>query len=295
MVALVSLAKGSWRLDGIVAADYTEFLPIGFDPDAEPIDSSDLENPGYDGQYSGVDFYRGPVWRLEVAVVGATEAEAYASLRRLKAAWRAEKYAKRAGSEAALYHNWAGVEMVAFGRPRRFQSSDMAVTSKHCYYMVALEFQLVDPILYEGAQRSVRLTIVPPVIRGLREVDLEEPLSTGGGGTRLGAIDAVGGTAPTPFSVQIVAPNGMRNPGFRLGDSSYQFPGLELSNGQSLVVDSRAGTARVGSRSVLSLMARRARLKSVRLPVGRVDLAFSGVDYSQTAYADYRWRPAHYI
>lgn len=295
MAALVSLAKGSWQLDSIVAGDYTEYLPVGFDPDAEPIDSSDLENPGYDGQYSGVDYYRGPVWRLEVAVVGATEAEAYAHLRRLKAAWRAEKYAKRAGSQAMLRHNWAGEEMVAFGRPRRFQSSDIAVTSKHCYYIVSLEFQLVDPVLYEGTQKSVRLTIVPPMIRGLREVDLVEPLSTGGGGTRLGAIDAVGGTAPTPFEVRITAPNGMRNPGFRLDGNSYQFPGLVLTGGQSLVVDSRGGTARVGSRSVLSLMSRRVRLRTVRLPVGRVDLAFSGVDSSQTAFADYLWRPAHYI
>lgn len=286
----MALKAGELYFNGVYAKDFTDIWVKDFDPGVDPVSSTDIENPVFDDTFPGSDFYRGPTWLFELVCEGKTQAQTLDTVDRLKRAWRPTG-AKRGGVLYPLRFNLAGRDRVAWGRPRKFSHTPQD-TSLQGFVIVEVEFQLLDPLLYAGEPFYRQLSIVPPLARGLKE-PLVEPLSTGGpSGVRQGMIEDTGGTAPTPFIVRVYGP--IKDPFFSINGRKYGF-NLSLSEGQELVVDSRLGTAKVGSRNALSVMRDRTRLRSVRLPAGKaVEIQFGGSDPTGLSRARFEWSPAFY-
>lgn len=281
------------EINGVACADFTNLWVKSFDPGPDMVSTSDIQSDVNDFTYPGVDLFRGPVWEFEVVAEGDTPAATLSVHDRFKAAWRNQGVAKSGGALTELKYALGGRRRVAYGRPRRFASNP----SKQClqgYAIMTAEFELMDPRTYNERWESVSLTINPPLMRGLKEV-LKEPLSTRSGSVRQGQIEGVGGTAPTPFLVDITAGVGeLRNPWVSVNGVRYQF-NVTVPPGGRLRLDTRLGTAIMNGRNVLSTMQGRPRVRDVLLPVGvPVEVSFGGTDSSATATAKYWWRPAHY-
>ncbi|WP_156914063.1 hypothetical protein [Brevibacterium album] len=289
----MALSDGGIALGDLEINDFTPIWIRDMDLGAETVESEDIDNPVFDDTYAGVDFHRGPTWAFEIVVEGKTPAEVLDRVGRVKRAWRNPAVTKKGGALAELRVHTAGRERAVYGRPRRFACNPMR-TALEGYAIIDCDFKLMDPIIYDAAWQSRDLTIVPPLMRGLTE-PLTEPLSTGGASLRQGMIDEIGGTAPTPFWVDIQANmEPLSRPYFSIAGNRYEFD-FTLARGRRLQVDSRRGVANVNGTSHLSTMTRRTRLKSVRLPAsGPTEISFGGVDESGTATARFWWRPAHY-
>ena len=286
-------SNGSIQLGSLRVEDFTDIYLTGFDPGTESVQTSDLDNPVFDDTYAGVDMFRAPTWTFTIDVKGRTAAEVLERVDQVKRVWRNPAWAKKGGELAELRYTLAGRDRVVYGRPRRF-ACNPTVTSRRGYAVITADFQLMDPLIYDHRWQSVRLDMVPPTQRGLKE-PLVEPLSTGGYSQRQGVIGEVGGTAPTPFMIDITAGSGglIANPFVSINNNRYEFV-TEVREGRTLRVDSRKGTAGVGSTNVLSTMRKRTRLKSVRLPNGAVEVSFGGVNPALDAHATFWWRPAYY-
>lgn len=281
------------KINGVSCADFTNLWVRSFDPGPETVSTSDIANEVFDDVYPGVDFFRGAVWEFEVVAEGNSPAATLDEHDRFKGAWRNQDVAKSGGELTELEYALGGRRRVAYGRPRRFASNPTS-TCLQGYALMTAEFELMDPLTYDADWQNVRLTINPPLSRGLKEV-LKEPLSTRSGSVRQGQIEPIQGTAPTPFIVDIEAGvDPVRDPWVSVNGQTYRFKLTIPPNGR-LRLDTRQGTARLNGRNVLSAMVGRPRVKGVRLPVGvPVELKFGGVDSSATAEARYWWRPAHY-
>lgn len=286
-------SNGSFQLGNLVVQDFSNIYLTGFDPGVETVESSDLDNPVFDDTYAGVDMFRAPTWTFAITVQGATAADVLARVDQVKRVWRNPAWAKKGGSLAELRYTLAGRDRVVYGRPRRF-ACNPTVTSRHGYAEITADFQLMDPLIYDHRWQKVRLDMVPPTMRGLKE-PLSEPLSTGGYSQRQGVIEEVGGTAPTPFMIDVTAgPGGLiASPFVSINGNKYEFD-TEVREGRSLRVDSRLGTASISGSNRLSTMRKRTRLKSVRLPNGSVEVSFGGVNPALDAHATFWWRPAYY-
>lgn len=286
-------SNGSIQLGSLRVEDFTDIYLTGFDPGTESVETSDLNNPVFDDTYAGVDMFRAPTWTFTIDVKGRTAAEVLERVDQVKRVWRNPAWAKKGGALAELRYTLAGRDRVVYGRPRRF-ACNPTVTSRRGYAVITADFQLMDPLIYDHRWQNVRLDMVPPTQRGLKE-PLVEPLSTGGFSQRQGVIGEVGGTAPTPFMIDITAGSGglIANPFVSINNNRYEFV-TEVREGRTLRVDSRKGTAGVGSTNVLSTMRKRTRLKSVRLPNGAVEVSFGGVNPALDAHATFWWRPAYY-
>lgn len=286
----MALKPGEFSFNGVSTSDFSNIWLKHFDPGVEPVQTSDVHNPLYDDTFMGADFYRGPTWVFEVVCEGDTPAEVMDNVGRLKRAWRPSG-AKRGGNVYPLRFNFAGRERLVWGRPRKLSHSP-ANTAIQGYVVVELEFTLSDPIVYSGGSLlSVQLRVVPPTARGLKEI-LVEPLTTGGStGVRQGQLE-LDGDAPTPFQVTVYGP--ISKPFFSINGRKYGF-NLNLREGESLSVNSRTGTATVGSKNVIGLMTKRTRLRGVRLPAsGKVEVSFGGHDPTGLARCVYAWRTAYH-
>lgn len=294
MENLPSLEK--LELGGLTFQDFGDFWVKDWDLGPESVDTSDLDNPVYDDTHFGIDFHRGPTWTFEFIVEGRTELDVLDNLDRLKAVWRDPSYTKQAGTSAELFFTVAGRRRLVYGRPRRFAPAKIN-TSQQGYVSVLAEFQLSDPLQYDGGSNegwtTTRLDAVPPDTRGLEEALTEDSLTTEVGGIRQGQLPVVTGHAPTPFKCTLYGPN--LNPGFTIDGRKYQF-NTTLTANQRLIVDSRTGTVlRNGTTNMIHTMANPVPLKGVRLAPGKaVEVSFFGQDPTLTSYAYFAFRPAHY-
>ena len=283
---------GSFRLNGVEARDFTPIWVKSFDPGVEAVETTDLDNPVFDDTYAGVDFFRAPTYTFEIVVEGSTPAEVRDRVNQVKKAWRPSA-SKVGGELCEMEVRLAGGRYVVYGRPRRF-ACNHARTGLEGYAIIDADFKLMDPLAYRAAWNNRRLDMVPPTMRGLTE-PLTEPLSTGGYSHRQGVIEEVGGTAPTPFMIDVTAgPGGpIVDPWVSINGNKYEFD-LTVRENRTLRIDSRRGIALNGGTNALSTMKRRTRLKSVRLPNGQVEISFGGVNPALDAHATFWWRPADY-
>ena len=286
------------EIDDLVFKDFTNLWVRDWEKGAEAVQTSDLENPIYDDTYAGVDFYRGPTWTFEFIIEGSSEIDVLDNLDRVKAVWRDPKY-KQAGVTTELAFTVAGRRRIVYGRPRRFAENDQR-TSQQGYISVLAEFQLMDPLQYNGAPNDgwdlTRLDSVPPDTRGLEEYLTEDGLTTDlGSGVRDGQLGVVAGTAPTPFRATIYGP--ISQPGITINGKKYAFD-INLSASQRLVIDSRTGEVLLNnskSQNRAYTMKVPTQLKGVRLPPGKaVEVSFFGIDPTLTAYVYFAVRAAYH-
>lgn len=264
------------EIGDLVFEDFSKFWVREWEKGPEGIETSDLVNPVYDDTYTGVDFHRGPVWTFEFIIEGDTEAECLDNLDLVKAAWRDPAYTKVAGATTGLAFTVGGRRRYVFGRPRRFAENDPRTTQQG-FISVLAEFQLTDPLQYEGGDNLGWNTT---------RIDDEDPVLT---------TDPVMGTAPTPFRCTIYGPR--KNPGFKLDHMRYEFE-MTLEANQRLIIDSRTGTALLNGWSTMSrlhLLTVPVQLKNVRLAPGESsEVSILGTDSTSTSYAYFAYRPAFY-
>lgn len=294
MAVLPSLEK--LEIDDLVFEDFTDLWVREWDKGAESVETSDLDNPIYDDTYAGVDFYRGPTWTFEFIIQADTEIGVLDALDRVKAVWRNPKY-KQAGVTTELAFTVAGRRRIVHGRPRRFAENDQ-YTTQQGFISVLAEFQLMDPLQYNGAPNDgwdlTKLESVPPDTRGLVEYLTEDTLVTDlGSGVRDGQIGVVAGTAPTPFRATIYGP--ISRPGITINGKKYQFD-TTLTASQRLTIDSRTGEVlRNLSTNMAHTMTEPTQLKGVRLDPGRAyEISFFGTDPTLTAYVYFAVRAAYH-
>lgn len=274
----MALTDGGIALNGLEVNDFTPIWLSDFDMGTESVDTSDIDNSIYDTTRPGVDIFRGPTWTFEITVVGDNAAEVLDREGQVRAAWRNQEDAKRAGNLTELEVRLAGRHRLVYGRPRRFASTG-ARTAHTGHAIIDCDFKLMDPLVYDEAWQLKRLTLPA----SSKEVSVTDE------------IEDVGGTAPTPFMVDVWAGDAdVVNPQFTINGNRYQF-NLTIPAGEWLRVDSRRGFALLGTRNVIGKMRDRTRIRQVRLPVNEpVDLLVGGADSSGTAKFEIWWRPAHY-
>src|SRR5699024_109349 len=88
-------------------------------------------------------------WTFEFIIEGSTEVEVLDNLDRVKAVWRNPEYTKKAGTTTELAFTVAGRRRIVYGRPRRFAENNLSTTQQR-YISVLAEFQLMDPLQYDG-------------------------------------------------------------------------------------------------------------------------------------------------
>lgn len=274
----MALTDGGIGLNGLEVNDFTPIWLSDFDMGTESVDTSDIDNSIYDTTRPGVDMFRGPTWTFEITVVGDNSAEVFDREGQVRAAWRNQEDAKRAGNLTELEVRLAGRHRLVYGRPRRFAST-AAKTAHTGHAIIDCDFKLMDPLVYDEAWQLKRLTLPA----SSKEVSVTDE------------IENVGGSAPTPFMVDVWAGDSdVVNPQFTINGNRYQFK-MTIPAGEWLRVDSRRGFALLGTRNVIGKMRDRTRIRQVRLPVNEpVDLLVGGADPSGTAKFEIWWRPAHY-
>lgn len=280
------------EIGSLVFEDFTDLWVRDFEIDPGSIDTSDIDNPVYDDTYAGIDFHRGSTWTLDLVIEGSNPTEVRDNLDRVKAVWRDPKVTKTPGADIAMTYTLDGRRRTVYGRPRRFAAGSFATTPQGFITALAT-FKLTDPLEYDSEWATTRLDSVPPDTRGLVESLTEATLTTEASGTRQGQIGVPAGMAPTPFVCTIYGP--ITNPAFSINGRSYVFD-LTIGPGQRLEIDSRTGTVLYNGYSNRAYTMRSpTQLKGVRLQPGQtVEVSFSGVDDTLTAYAVFKVRPAFY-
>lgn len=274
----MALTDGGIALNGLQVEDFTSIWLSGFDLGAESVETSDIDNSLYDTTRPGRDLYRGPTWAFEVTVVGDTAAEVFDNEGLVRAAWRNQEDAKYAGSLSELEVNLAGRQRLVYGRPRRFAST-ASRTAHERYAIIDCDFKLMDPLIYDEAWKSLTF----PLPASDTEVSVTDEIAE------------VGGSAPTPFMVDVFANDGdILNPQFTIDGNRYEFD-MTIPAGEWLRVDTRRGFALLGTQNVIGRLKQRTRIRKVNLPAkGPVDVLIGGADATGTAEFKVWWRPAHY-
>lgn len=274
----MALTDGGIALNGLQVEDFTPIWLSGFDLGAESVETSDIDNSLYDTTRPGRDLYRGPTWTFEITVVGDTAAEVFDNEGLVRAAWRNQEDAKYAGSLSELEVNLAGRQRLVYGRPRRFAST-ASQTAHQRYAIIDCDFKLMDPLIYDEAWKVLSF----PLPASATEVSVTDE------------IEEVGGSAPTPFMVDVFANDGdILNPQFTIDGNRYEFE-MTIPAGEWLRVDTRRGFALLGTQNVIGRLRQRTRIRKVHLPAnGPVDVLIGGADATGTAEFKVWWRPAHY-
>lgn len=279
--------EAAWA--GLVFGGADSSIPVEvFEPGGKPeTRTQDTDLPQQDGIRMGRDYLGGATFSLEGLVNERDAAGGWASWRQLRSAWNGDAMRAAPGAVGALRMRMPGRPTVrVYGRPRRIAPASVGHAHQGVITFVA-DFQAVDHRVYSDTVQSLTLTlpesddetITPPFTPPATPqpyVDTQDTITNGG-------------DAPAWPVVTFTGP--VTNPSFW-----YPGRGLELavlvdvSSGETVTVDTRPW-----ARSVTGAgagQARGARMVDMVLPVGQVDVAFSGHDPTATAQMEFTWRDA---
>lgn len=292
---MATLNEGEFELDGFGFGGEGHGVvvpPSGFDPGSASLDTQDGSNPVGDGLLMGRDFVRPPLWGFTLLTNADTASDALDNLEALQAKWRADNVRQSPGAFSTLRYQLGGRTRRVYGRARRFSTAINTTLWSGLTGAVA-DFQLVDPLFYDDAQRSQTVSIVPASVGGVLS-PLIGPITTLAGGPRQGVIADVGGSAPTPIYATIRGPitnPWVSGPGFKLQLNT------SLGSGQYVTFDARPWAMTVRRNDGASLagkLSRTSRLTDAKLRPGSCELLFGGSDPTATATCTVTWRPAFY-
>lgn len=257
-------------------------------PDLGPADirHDDAERPRADGVVFGEDFFGGRTITFDVAVAGDDEADARGLLARMARAWRADVVRKSSGAVATLT---ADSGRAAFGRPRRFASTDELLPQGMS--QVIADFACTDSLWY-GTEGRVSVALQPAPGGGLL-APLASPLATTTSSDR-STVLTVAGDVPTWPVFEIQGP--ITNPVVEVvGLSRMEFR-TTLAQDETLVVDTRPwgrSILRDGASLAGSLTRTSTRLSQAAIPPGSHELVLRGVSDAGTARVNVLWRDAY--
>lgn len=252
---------------------------------------ADGARPRTDGVSFGADFRGGHTIAFELGVRGVTETEVRSNLSALARAWRADPIRSTPGAVAEMRSNYAGRELVAYGRPRRFEASQ--TSAKSGLSTVVADFACVDDVFYGTTVNSVEINFVPSASGGLI-APLEAPLATTESSDRsIGlTIDSV---LPVWPVVTIFGP--ITNPVVEVVGLFRFELSHTLNYDEVIVLDTRSWKRTVilnGIGSIPGHLTRTStRLSKASIPPGKYELAMRGLDVTGTSHARLSWQSAY--
>lgn len=281
------MALGNWEfnLDGVQVTQQGNVRLRDFDPGTLNVLSQDQDSPVDEERLFGRDRAEAPVWKLDLHLLGDPHAQV--ALLQAKAAPRVPL---APGVHQTITYRVGGRERLIYGRLRNFTpkprlgSPDRVVDASILIY-------LADQYSYDTTQRSVLMRLQPAATGGFIP-PFTAPIITVGDGEVQGVIDAVGGSAPAPFTAVFRGP--IQNPWLR-GDGWEVRMATGLTEGQTATLDTRRKTLlRNDGASLGGTLGRFSRLSGLRLTPGPDRLTFGGIDSTGTATCTVTWRPTHY-
>lgn len=280
-------ADWQFQLGGLTFGAETPYRISELGHEKPEVRTQDTDLPGQDGIRMGRDYMGGTVLSISLGVEGDSPDQALDRVAELRKVWRGDPARNDPGAVQKLVYRRPGApDRAVYGRPRRFTPATM-VNAAVGWVPLELDFQAVDDLFYTDVTQSITLTlpetddeaIVPPFT----------PPATPSPYVDVQGTVTNGGDAPAWPVVTFTGP--VTNPSFW-----YPGRGLELAvladipQGQTVTVDTRPW-----ARSVTGAgagQARGARMVDMALPVGQVDVAFSGHDLTATAEMTFEWRDA---
>ncbi|MFD0044748.1 hypothetical protein ACFVGV_06110 [Pseudarthrobacter scleromae] len=246
----------------------------------------DADRPRADGVVFGEDFFGGRTITFDVSVAGEDEAHARELLGRMARAWRADVVRRTPGAVATLVSDSG---RIAFGRPRRFASTDELLPEGMS--QVIADFATADSVWY-GPEHSVSVDLQPRPGGGLL-APLASPLATTSSSDR-STVFTVAGDVDTWPVFEIQGP--ITNPVVEIVDRLRMEFRTTLAYDETLVVDTRPwgrSILRDGASLAGSLSRASTRLSQAALPPGRHELVLRGLSEAGTARVNARWRDAY--
>jgi len=248
--------------------------------------TEDTGRPRGDGRLFGQDYVDGRTITFDLAVHGDDEDEARQRLGTLSRAWRADAVRLEGGAVATLESDRG---RVAFGRPRRFASTDEALPQG--LSLVTADFETADDAWY-GPENRADVDLVPPAGGGL-VAPLASPLSTTATSDR-SRVFTVGGTLDTWPIFEIRGP--ITNPVLEVMGAYRLELRTTLTASHRVVIDTRPfarSILRNGASIAGTLAPHSGRLSQAALPPGTYELVLRGTSEPGTARATVRWRDAY--
>lgn len=279
-----------FRFDGLTFGDGSSLLVTGFEPGSAEIRSGDTDRSQRDGVIAGRDYRGKRTWGLSISTIEDDIAGALEAERLLSSRWEHEKFRLNPLAAYPLSYEMGDRWRRVYGRPDRYAGIDGGVHAMQGAGQIECDFRVLDPRYFDDAETVLKLPIVPASTGGLM-APLIAPLSTVRSSAPRAGYVTNDGNAPTPLKVVFRGP--VTNPYVRAAAGWEIALKGSIAAGQSVVVDSFAGTVLRGSSPVAGMLTRKTRLSSAVLPPGVSDLTFGGSDPTGTALCELRWRSAH--
>ncbi|WP_461634953.1 phage tail family protein [Glutamicibacter soli] len=280
-----------FRFDGVEFGDTLPLFVTEFDPGPADLQHGDTPQSQRDGVIPGRDFIGGRNWAFSISSNRQELASALAEDERLASRWHDPKHRLNPLLKVPLSYELGGRWRRVYGRPDRYAGMKGDVLAVQGRGRIECDFRVMDSRYFDESETVLVLPIVPASTGGLM-APLVGPLSTVRSSTPRAGYVKNAGTAATPLKVVFKGP--ITDPyvhaaaGWEIALKGTILPG------QSVTVDSFAGTVLRGSAPVGGMLTRKTRLSSAVLPVGISDLTFGGVDPTGTAVVELRWRNAYY-
>jgi hypothetical protein len=284
---------GYFELAGVGFSGYRDEIPLGvlgLDTGSAEVRDQDKPNPVGDGVLFGRDTLGGPTWAFDINTDAPDATSALAHASRLATAWRSGR--DQTGVALPLTYHTGGRVRRVYGRPRRYSGPTPDLMTNKGKARITADFQCVDHLHYDEAQRSVTVRLVTDTSGGWVLPD-QWPIDTLAGGQRQGVIDDVGGDATTPFRLQFTGPISApwaAGPGWRV-----ELPDLTLAYDQYVTVLTHPWALTVTRNDGANLagaLSPRTRLLQARMRPGKGEFTFGGIDPTNTATCTLSWRPA---
>lgn len=280
-----------FRFQGVDFGGNGDLLVTGFEPGATELRTNDVARAQRDGVIPGRDLLGSSTWAFDLVTNRKDLAGALTSASALEAAWKNLRLRSNPFTTVPLSYEMGGRWRRVYGRPGQFLGPIGNVLALQGAGKITCDFRVLDPLHYDDAESSVRLSIVPATTGGL-EAPLIGPLTTVRSSAPRAGIVSNSGDAPTPLKVQFNGPVSdpwVRSPnGWEVGLAGT------LAYDQTVTVDPLEGTVtRQDGVLVAGMLSRKTRLSGSLLQPGTTELTFGGTDPTGTASAVLSWRNAY--
>ncbi|WP_051812135.1 phage tail family protein [Kitasatospora sp. MBT63] len=290
-----------WQLDvaGVVIGHGTDVLiedvqGLG----TAPLRTADVDIPGEDGSFAGVDLQQARTVRITAGIRSAGNPTAV--LDRLGALVRAgtdEKTRLQAGRLVMLRAKRPGqATRCLVGRVRRVEAVSIA-RAVHGWLPIEIEFTATDPLWQADSTSGVTLPLDISSAKSGFAAPLVAPITTGVANptARPGWMLNVGDRPAWP-SIRITGP--IVNPRLWIVETSraLEMAPFTLGDGEYVQIETRPGTRTVlrnGSGNAAGSLTASSRLDLFRIPAGRSELRWIATDFTNTARLAVTWRDAY--
>lgn len=262
-----------------------------------PVRDSDVEQPGADGMFPGLDYWAARQVQLDAAVkTPADPAAAHDVVASLQSA-AADPAVRLAGGETMpLRIKRPGRPTKRLnGRLRRLDAEYAKVL--HGYVPLDIEFLATDPTFYGDVESTVEIPL-GWLSGGGFTAPVTAPVYVSSGTTvadRPGWVDNAGDGAAWPL-IRITGPCSGVTITHATSGRVLSLPTLVLAAGQWVELDTRPGrrsVVRETGGSAEAFLAPASRLDQFSLPPGRSELRWTATDPTNTSRMRLTWRDAY--